>query len=204
MGAFRKAVYFALTATVAGLLYRLLIEPHPVPQVEDEYWGPTLEQGKTEDSSIKPFEINISANIIDDLKERLKRELNSNRIVAPLESVGFNYGVNSKFIQTLGQYWLHKYDWKQSREKVLNKYPHFKTKIGGLEIHFQHVKPKSKNGRQSRPLLVIHGWPGSFVEFQKIIPLLSEPKNAKYNYEVWLIRKLKMVQYEILLVTAML
>ncbi len=180
-----KLIFAILTLASAGLVYKLLIEPHPIPVIENEYWNVLVqgEKAKAEDISIKPFRINISDTVINDLVSRLKQELDSNRLATPLEGTGFNYGFNSKFLEEVGQYWLQKYDWKK-RETLLNKYPHFKTKIGGLDIHFQHIKPKSRSERPSKPILVLHGWPGSFVEFQKIIPMLLEPKNAKHNYEV--------------------
>jgi len=84
----------------------------------------------------------------------------------------------------VGDYWLNKYDWK-AREKLLNKYPQFKTNIQGIDIHFQHVK-SSNNGKykKTRPLLLLHGWPGSFVEFQKVIAELIDPKNSDINFEL--------------------
>lgn len=179
-----KLIFAILTLASACLVYKVLIEPHPIPIIEDEYWATSAEKGKGDDISINPFQINISDTVINDLVSRLKQELDSNRLATPLEGVGFNYGFNSKFLEEVGQYWLGKYDWKR-REALMNRYPHFKTKIGGLNIHFQHIKPKSQSKLPSKPILVLHGWPGSFVEFQKIIPLLSEPKNAKHNYEVF-------------------
>lgn len=182
MGLMSKIIVLLIPVGIA-VLYFQNSKPTPIPNVEDEYWGPKSEQGKKEDTSIRPFKIDIQATVIDDLKVRLKQELNSNRLVPPLEGIGFEYGFNSKYLKTVGHYWLDKYDWR-AREKLLNKYPQFKTKIGGLDMHFYHVKPTAKTGVATRPLLLLHGWPGSIVEFQKIIPLLSEPKNSKFNYEV--------------------
>lgn len=165
------------------MLYFQMCKTDPIPKVEDEFWGLKSEQGKKEDTSVRPFQINIPAGVINDLKARLKTELNSNRLTEPLEGIGFEYGFNTNFLKKVGQYWLDKYDWK-AREKLLNTYPQFKTNVGGLDIHFYHVKPKAKDGVTTRPLLLLHGWPGSVVEFQKIIPMLSEPKDSKFNYEV--------------------
>lgn len=170
-----------------GYVYLQLsrVETVPPELLKDAYWGPKSGEGKKEDASIRKFQISTPPAVIQDLKDRLKKELDSNRLVPPLESVGFEYGFNSNFLKKVGQYWLTKYDWT-AREKLLNKYPQFKTTIGGLDIHYYHVKPAQKSGVTTRPLLLLHGWPGSIVEFQKIMPLLSEPKNSKYNYEVWL------------------
>ncbi|ODM93886.1 Juvenile hormone epoxide hydrolase 2 [Orchesella cincta] len=182
MGLLTKIILLLIPIGV-GYIYLKVTKTDPIPHVEDAYWGPKSEQGKKEDTTIRPFKIDISAAVLDDLKTRLTRELDSDRLVTPLEGVGFGYGFNSIFLKTVGNHWLNKYDWR-TREKLLNQYPHFKTKIGGLDIHFQHVKPKPKNGVAPRPLIVLHGYPGSIIEYQKIIPLLSEPKNSKYNYEL--------------------
>lgn len=182
-------VTVTLAIIVIAIVYETLIENHPVPQVQDEYWGPSSLQNLPEDTSVHPFEINIKPNILNDLKARLERELEVNssqspipRLPQPLEGIGFEYGFNSKFLQVVGKYWLEKYNWSE-RQKLLNQYPHFKTKIGGLDIHFQHVKPKSTK-KPIRAIISVHGWPGSFVEFQKIIPFITDSKSSKYSYEV--------------------
>jgi len=119
------------------------------------------------------------------LKTKLAEELSSNSLTPPLEGIGFEYGFNTEYLQTVLKHWGSGYDWR-AREKLLNKYPQFKTRIEGLDIHFQHVKSESKGGKYKKtlPLLLLHGWPGSFVEFQKIIPLLTDPAGSDFNFEV--------------------
>jgi pimeloyl-ACP methyl ester carboxylesterase len=68
-------------------------------------------------------------------------------------------------------HWRTKYDWR-AEEKKLNALPQFVTKIDGLDVHFVHVKSKEKN---ALPLVITHGWPGSFVEFHKVIGPLTDP-----------------------------
>jgi pimeloyl-ACP methyl ester carboxylesterase len=68
-------------------------------------------------------------------------------------------------------YWRDKYDWR-AQEKKLNEFPQFVTEIDGLKIHFIHQRSKEKN---ARPLLLLHGWPGSFYEFHKVIGPLTDP-----------------------------
>ena len=65
--------------------------------------------------------------MIADLKDRLKR---SRELPAPLEDVGWTYGVNGRYMKTVRDYWLNKYDFK-ARERILNKYPQFVTNIQG-------------------------------------------------------------------------
>ena len=95
------------------------------------------------------------------------------RYVESIEGTNFNYGFNSNYLKQVVEYWKTKYDWRK-QEKELNKYNHFKTQIEGINVHFVHVKP-TKPSKTVIPLMMIHGWPGSFIEFYKVIPLLTEP-----------------------------
>jgi len=175
--------FIAVTALTAYILFNVFSDG-TAPKLADQYWGPTLKNLPKDDPSIRPFKIAVSDKIIQELKQRLKIELDGGRFTVPLEEVGFNYGFNNEFLRKVGQHWLDKYDWR-TREKLLNKYPHFKTKISGLDLHFQHVK-SSQTGKfkMTKPLLLLHGWPGSIVEFQKIIPLLTDPAESDINFEV--------------------
>ncbi|KPJ20778.1 Juvenile hormone epoxide hydrolase [Papilio xuthus] len=107
--------------------------------------------------------------MIKDLKDRLK----SHRpYIPPLEGVGFEYGFNSKQMNSWVKYWAEEYPFA-AREQLFNKYPQFKTNIQGLDIHFIRVKPEVPAGVQTVPLLLLHGWPGSVREFDAAIPLLT-------------------------------
>ena len=96
-------------------------------------------------------------------------------MVPALEGIGFQYGFHAEVIKKVRDYWLNKYNWRE-QEAYLNTFPHFKTNIGGLDIHFIHSKPSKKlaTSKKVLPLLCLHGWPGSFVEFTKMIPLLTQ------------------------------
>ena len=150
----------------------------------DFFWGPKSLQSQKEDTNIYPFKINVTDKDLAALQQSLKSELKSGRLQPPLEDIAFEYGFNTNTLTTVIDYWLNKYDWR-SREKLLNRHPHFKTKIAGIDIHFQHAK-STNTGRYKKtlPLLVIHGWPGSFVEHQKLIPLLTNPQESDINFEV--------------------
>ena len=74
-------------------------------------------------------------------------------------------------MQKLAHYWGTDYDWKKAEAK-LNAVPHFITNIDGLDIHFIHVKSKEKN---AMPIIITHGWPGSFIEQMKVIGPLTNP-----------------------------
>jgi hypothetical protein len=107
-----------------------------------------------------------------------------------LEGIGFEYGLNTNVLQKVGKHWLEKYDWKE-REIKLNQYPHFLTKISGIDVHFLLVKSSNNNQKYktTKPLLLVHGWPGSFVEFNKVIPMLIDPSASDFNFEVEFVLK---------------
>lgn len=117
--------------------------------------------------AIRPFEIAISDESLNDLKQRL-----ANTRWPEKETVDdWSQGIPLAYTQEVSDYWLNSYDWR-AREALLNKYPQFMTEINGLDIHFIHAHSPHP---QARPLLITHGWPGSIVEFQKVIGPLIDP-----------------------------
>lgn len=86
-------------------------------------------------------------------------------------------------------YWKTKYNWKKKREPHFNNYQHYKTNIQGLNIHFIHEKPDAKIVIEKKfkvlPILLLHGWPGSFKEFDHLIGFLTRPRDGKdFVFEV--------------------
>ncbi|NXX42229.1 HYEP hydrolase, partial [Tricholaema leucomelas] len=177
----KNAVLLPVAALgVGGILVYWLRSRHKIKTIEmgDGWWGSGERplKGK-EDESIRPFKIETSDQEIEDLHRRLERA----RYAQPLEGAAFDYGFNSNYLQKVVAYWRNQFDWRKQVE-VLNKYPHFHTTIEGIDIHFIHVKPSYvPHGRAVQPLLMVHGWPGSFYEFYKIIPLLTEPARHGLN-----------------------
>jgi len=82
-------------------------------------------------------------------------------------------------------YWKGQYlpKWGE-REAFLNQFPQFTTQVQGLNIHYIHVKPKTKSNTKVFPLILLHGWPGSVREFYEMIPLLTNPSNDNIAFEV--------------------
>ncbi len=74
-------------------------------------------------------------------------------------------------MEELVDYWLNRFDWR-AQEAELNRYPHFRTEIDGLGLHFIHERGK---GLDPLPIILTHGWPDSFYRYHKIIPLLADP-----------------------------
>ena len=93
---------------------------------------------------------------------------------------GWSFGTNIDYMKNLADYWAKEYDWK-SQEVRLNQFPNYKTKVDDLDIHFIIKKSSSP---KAIPLILIHGWPGSIVEFLEIIDPLCEPEKYGNNNEV--------------------
>ncbi len=113
------------------------------------------------------FAIRISDAVLADLAHRL----DTTRWPDEFENPGWEYGSNLAYMRSMAKYWRHSYDWRRE-EAMLNQLPQFRIALDGFHIHFVHVRGK---GPAPLPLIVTHGWPGSFVEMLKLIPLLTDP-----------------------------
>ena len=118
---------------------------------------------------IQPYKIHVSDEILGDLHERLKRTRWPEKELVEDWSQGIPLG----YVQEMCDYWLHTYNWRQ-RETELNRFDQFVTTIDECDIHFIHQRSPHE---QATPLILSHGWPGSIVEFQKVIAPLSDPTN---------------------------
>jgi pimeloyl-ACP methyl ester carboxylesterase len=118
-------------------------------------------------AAVKPFRIHVKEEVLRDLQARLART----RFPDQVEGAGWDYGVDTKYLRELVAYWRDKYDWR-AQEKMLNRFDQFVTEIDGVPIHFIHQRSREKS---ARPLLLVHGWPGSFYEFYKVIGPLTDP-----------------------------
>ncbi len=112
--------------------------------------------------------IHIPDEHIDDLHRRLKHT----RWPAPVDGADWADGTDGEYLQDLVRYWLMKYDWRD-REARLNHFGHFTADIEDSQIHFIHA---AGEGPSPIPLLLMHGWPSSFVQMLKIIPFLTEQR----------------------------
>ncbi|WP_433515117.1 epoxide hydrolase family protein [Nonomuraea sp. CA-143628] len=119
-------------------------------------------------TEISPFRIDIPQSALDDLHDRLARTLWPDE----LPGVGWSYGIPVSYVRRLAEYWRTGYDWRE-HEAALNEYPQFTTEIDGQNIHFLHVRSPEPD---ALPLVLTHGWPGSIVEFMKIIGPLTDPR----------------------------
>ncbi|MAZ89980.1 MAG: epoxide hydrolase [Cellvibrionaceae bacterium] len=117
---------------------------------------------------VRKFEISVSNDTLQDLKQRLALTRWPEK-----ETVNdWSQGVPLEKLKQLCSYWEDQYDWSRC-ERNLNRWPHFKTEIDGLDIHFLHIRSPHKN---ATPMIMTHGWPGSIIEFADVIEPLTEPE----------------------------
>jgi pimeloyl-ACP methyl ester carboxylesterase len=129
-----------------------------------------VENTTTADESVRPFRIEIPQADLDDLADRLART----RWPDELPGVGWERGVPVDYLRGLAAYWYGGYDWRK-HEAELNRHPQFTTTIDGQTIHFLHVRSPHAD---ARPLLLVHGWSGSVVEFLDLVGPLTDPVAA--------------------------
>ena len=118
-------------------------------------------------AGLTPFRIDVADSVLADLKARLTNA----RWPDELDGVGWDYGATLAAVKHLCTYWLNEFDWR-SAEARLNEWPQFTTTIDGQNIHYAHVRSPHDG---AFPLVVTHGWPGSIMEFQKIVGPLTNP-----------------------------
>jgi len=117
--------------------------------------------------AITPFRIEVPESELDDLRQRLRQTR-----WPDAETVDdWSQGIPLAYSRDLCDYWLQHYDWRACEES-LNRFPQFRTEIDGLSIHFLHVRSPHAD---ALPLVMTHGWPGSIVEFRKVIEPLTNP-----------------------------
>ena len=124
---------------------------------------------------INPFKVKIPDEIIQNINSKVK---NYSWHEMP-DDGGWDYGTNLDYMKEFSKYWLENYNWRET-EKKINRFKNFKCNIDNIDIHFIHEKGSGKN---PRPLLLSHGWPGSIVEFLHIIEKLAHPEKFGGNEE---------------------
>jgi pimeloyl-ACP methyl ester carboxylesterase len=118
--------------------------------------------------AIQEFSINVPDAVLADLNRRL----DSTRWPDEVRDAGWDYGCNLAYLKSLAAYWRNGYDWRR-QEAALNAFPQYRMNLDGLHLHFVHMRGK---GPAPLPLVITHGWPGSFLEMVKLIPLLTDPQ----------------------------
>jgi pimeloyl-ACP methyl ester carboxylesterase len=117
--------------------------------------------------AIKPFRIAVGDDVLEDLRARLRKTRWPEG--EPVDD--WSQGVPLAWIRDICRYWAEDYDWRR-REAQLNRFAQFTTGIDGIDIHFIHARSPHP---EAMPLIITHGWPGSVVEFHKVIEPLANP-----------------------------
>jgi pimeloyl-ACP methyl ester carboxylesterase len=125
---------------------------------------------------IEPFEIAVPDEVLVDLRDRLRRT----RWPQHLEGTGWSYGTDPAYLRELVQYWSECFDWR-AQERRLNAFAHFRAEVGGLRVHFVRAPGV---GASPIPILLLHGWPGSFVQMLDLVPLLAAPEHPADSLDV--------------------
>ena len=124
---------------------------------------------------IKEFNINFTEKEISSIHQKIKEYPWSS--ISNLD--GWDHGTNKTYLKELCDYWINNFDWRK-HEIELNKFSNFKTNVNEIEIHFIREKGSNEN---STPLLLMHGWPGSVIEFLHIIERLAHPEKFGGNID---------------------
>ena len=124
---------------------------------------------------IEPFKIDVPDDVLADLQARLRRT----RWPRYLEGAGWSYGTNPVYLRELVAYWLDDFDWR-AQERQLNTFDHFKAEVEGLRLHFV----RAAAGASPLPILLLHGWPGSFVQMLDLTHALTHPDDPTDSFEV--------------------
>jgi microsomal epoxide hydrolase len=117
--------------------------------------------------SSRPFELSIPQSVLDDLRDRLARTRWPE--TPPMEP--WTTGTSVEYLRSLVDYWRDGFDWR-AQEAVLNTFRQFIVPLSGIDLHYIH---EEGIGPDPIPLLLSHGWPGSVLEFHKLIPMLTDP-----------------------------
>jgi pimeloyl-ACP methyl ester carboxylesterase len=116
---------------------------------------------------VEPYKIEIPQAAIEDLQDRLRRT----RWADDFGNADWRYGVEQSWLKEMVSYWADGFDWR-AQEAAMNAWPHFIVEIDGIKIHFLHAPG---NGPNPKPLLLTHGWPWTFWDFQALIGPLTDP-----------------------------
>jgi len=117
---------------------------------------------------VEHFEVRVSEDVLDDLRARLART----RWPDEVAEARWDYGTNLAYLRELVEYWQAAFDWREQEER-LNRVAHLRATVDGFGLHFIHERGK---GDDPLPLILTHGWPSTFFEFAKLVPLLTDPE----------------------------
>jgi pimeloyl-ACP methyl ester carboxylesterase len=119
-------------------------------------------------ASPQPFRIALEQALLEDLGERIRRT----RWPDSIEGSGWSYGTDAAYLRELSAYWADGFDWRRQERLLNEQLPGWIVELDGRRVHYARVAGK---GPKPLALVLLHGWPGSFMEFAKLAPLLADP-----------------------------
>ncbi|HQR02761.1 MAG: epoxide hydrolase [Proteobacteria bacterium] len=115
----------------------------------------------------------FSIHVSDDELEDLRRRLSNTRFAPDFGNSSWSYGTEREYLESLVGYWLNHYQWR-THEAEMNRYPHYRVEIEGVPIHYIHLKSSHPG---AIPLIMTHGWPWTFWDFNRVIAPLADPQS---------------------------
>ena len=171
------AILCSFTAAIDAIALDVILGKLPAsPAISaNERWG---DEDEAASSAPKKYVVSIKSRPLADLRTRLARR----RSYPLMSHANWSYGIDGEYLEGLVQYWEKAYSWRTTEAK-LNRVGLQSLVVDGLTIVFHHVlAPKGEEPQPAAPfgLLLLHGWPGSILEFRQLIGLLSTPGSAHH------------------------
>ena len=116
--------------------------------------------------SVDQFRIEIPQERLDELKRRLR----SIEWPGDFGNADWRYGVEQEWLRDMAGYWAEEFDWR-AQEEAMNAFPHFRTEIDGVRIHFIHLRSSRPN---AIPLILTHGWPWTFWDWARLVKMVAD------------------------------
>ena len=118
--------------------------------------------------SFEPFRVDVPDEVLTDLRDRLRRTRFPNQV----DGAGWDQGTELSYLRELVAYWADEFDWRAAEARI-NAFPQVTTTVDGQRIHLIHARSPEPD---ALPLLMVHGWPGSIVEFLDVLGPLTDPR----------------------------
>ena len=121
--------------------------------------------------TVTPFTPTVDPAVLEDLRARLR----ATRWPDALDGAGWDLGTDTEVLRSFVDTWLHDFDWARQQER-LAAFGHVRVDVDGLGVHAVHERAPRRDGGEPVPVVLLHGWPSSFVQMLPVIPLLTCPE----------------------------